>query len=146
MGRIIEPKLSRASLALATSDGHDGDEAEDVATMADTTVRFTRDEVRVAIAGELDIADYVPLDEELRRLEAQRPETLVIDIRDLTFLDSSGIRLMVEANLRAREDGRRLQVEVATAPQVERVIELVRLADVVELVHRPKHPDLRPVG
>src|SRR6476469_6636859 len=46
--------------------------------------------VRVALRGELDLEHAYTFDEELRRVEGERPSCLVLDLRGLSFLDSSG--------------------------------------------------------
>ena len=72
--------------------------------------------VEVVLEGELDIASA---DEALRRLaEAERaaPSLLVIDLSNLTFVDSSGVRVVLLADDRARAAGRRLAVRLGTGP------------------------------
>lgn len=71
-----------------------------------------RDEARaihVAVAGELDIATVPALDEALR--SAERAGSLVIlDLRELEFMDSSGAHLMLAADRRIRRSGGRLVI------------------------------------
>src|SRR4051812_33728113 len=64
--------------------------------------------VRVALRGELDLEHAYTFDEELRRVEAERPPCLVLDLRGLSFLDSSGLARLLAANRRARRERRRL--------------------------------------
>ena len=47
--------------------------------------------VRIALRGELDLAHAYTFDEELRRVEEGRPTCVVLDLRELTFLDSTGL-------------------------------------------------------
>jgi len=66
----------------------------------------------VVLTGELDISTY---DDARRRLEdAERdgPELLVVDLAGLQFVDSTGVRLILAADQRAREQGRRLAIRL----------------------------------
>src|SRR2546423_686901 len=44
--------------------------------------------VRVALRGELDLEHAYTFDEELRRVEGERPPCLVLDLKGLSFMDS----------------------------------------------------------
>ena len=58
--------------------------------------------VRIALHGELDLAHAYTFDEELRQVEADAPTCVVLDLRELTFLDSCGLaRLLAAAGARA---------------------------------------------
>jgi anti-anti-sigma factor len=58
---------------------------------------------------------------------------LVLDLSDLTFLDSTGLRTVVTADERARESGRRLVV-VRGPDAVQRVFAITRLEERLEMV------------
>ena len=65
----------------------------------------TREEegtVRIALAGELDLASALTFDEEVRRAEERKPKMLILDLRRLRFMDSTGLRLIMSAQARAR--------------------------------------------
>jgi anti-sigma B factor antagonist len=62
----------------------------------------------LSLAGELDLSQVPAAEQALRSIEREKPGTLVIDLSGLTFIDSSGLRLVLEADQRARRDGRRL--------------------------------------
>ena len=64
--------------------------------------------VRIALRGELDLAHAYTFDEELRRVEEARPPTVVVDLRELTFLDSCGLARLLAARRRARRAGHQL--------------------------------------
>lgn len=57
----------------------------------------------LALHGELDLASAGGVEAELRCAEAatSRPAAIVIDLRGLTFIDSTGLRLLIEAGNRA---------------------------------------------
>jgi anti-anti-sigma factor len=86
----------------------------------------TREEgelVRIAVAGELDLSSALTFDEEIRRAEERRPKTLVIDLSGLRFLDSTGLRLIMSAQARARKRGIRLAI-VEGGDAVKRIFRL----------------------
>ena len=67
------------------------------------------DTVCVGLSGELDFSRAYTFDEEMRSLEAQKPEPIVLDLRKLNFLDSAGLGRVLAVQ-RRRRDGRRLVV------------------------------------
>jgi anti-sigma B factor antagonist len=89
--------------------------------------------VHVALVGELDLSSVAKVQEELRRAEASSPATLVVDLSKLTFLDSTGLRCIVTADQRAREEGRRIVI-VRGPDAVQRVFTITRLDDRLEMV------------
>jgi anti-sigma B factor antagonist len=89
--------------------------------------------VRVALVGELDLSTVAKVQEELRRVEASSPATLVVDLSKLTFLDSTGLRCIVTADERARAEGRRIVI-VRGPDAVQRVFAITRLEERLEMV------------
>jgi anti-sigma B factor antagonist len=92
----------------------------------------------VAPSGELDISGATILEAELERLAAD-PElgSVVLDLRGLEFMDSSGLRLVVLADMRAREAGRRFAL-IRGGETVHRVFEITRMSDRLEFVEDPE--------
>ena len=88
--------------------------------------------------GELDLSGATVLEAELDRL-AEDPEltSVVLDMRDLQFMDSSGLRLVVVADMRAREAGRRFAL-VRGGETVHRVFEITRMSDRLDFVDDPE--------
>jgi anti-sigma B factor antagonist len=91
------------------------------------------DTVRVVLTGELDIGSAPEVEQVLHRVEADEPSSLTIDLRGLTFMDSTGLRMLVAADKRAREESRTLQIIRGPAP-VQRILDLTGLADKLPLV------------
>ena len=89
--------------------------------------------VHVALVGELDLSTVAKVQEELRRVEGSSPATLVVDLSKLTFLDSTGLRCIVTADERARDEGRRIVI-VRGPDAVQRVFAITRLDDRLEMV------------
>ena len=104
------------------------------------------DAVRVALRGELDLEHAYTFDEEMRRVEAVRPSCLVIDLRGLSFLDSSGLARLLAANRRARREKRRL-VLVRGTKAVQRLFQITAVGHHFETVTDvPEHLRREPAG
>ena len=89
--------------------------------------------VHVALRGELDLSSAGKLQEELRRVEATAPPVIVLDLSKLVFLDSTGLRCLVTADERARDEGRRVVIVRGPDP-VQRVFSITRLEERLEMV------------
>jgi anti-sigma B factor antagonist len=89
--------------------------------------------VHVALVGELDLSTVAKVQAELRRVEAEAPATVVVDLSKLTFLDSTGLRCIVTADERARDQGRRVVI-VRGPDAVQRVFTITRLEERLEMV------------
>jgi anti-sigma B factor antagonist len=102
-----------------------------------TIESLAADTVCVTLSGELDFARAYTFDEEMRRLEAQRPGSIVLDLRALNFLDSAGLGRVLALQRRANRDGRRLVV-VRGCRAVERLFALTALDMRLEMVSEPR--------
>ena len=89
--------------------------------------------VHLTLRGELDLSTVGKVQEELRRVEASAPALLVLDLSKLTFLDSTGLRCLVTADERARDEGRRVVIVRGPDP-VQRVFSITRLEERLEMV------------
>ena len=81
------------------------------------------DEVVVALAGELDIGSVDDVDAEVRRLRHAGFARVVLDLRALTFVDSTGLRLLISLRNDAKRLGHRLEL-VPGSPGVQRLFEV----------------------
>ena len=89
------------------------------------TLRSEREGVvhTICPSGELDVATADDVQAELERVEATDASSIVLDLSDLTFMDSTGVRLLVNAEVRSRADSNRLTL-LRGRPAVQRVLEL----------------------
>lgn len=86
-------------------------------------------------SGELDIDSAPVLDEALRRAaDAETPVT--VDLRELTFMDSTGLHLLVDAATRLERSGGSLTL-VRGRPEVQRVFEITGLDARLAFVDEP---------
>ena len=100
------------------------------------------DEVAVLpLGGDLDLSTVGAAARSIRRAEARRPSVLVLDLRDVTFIDSTMLREIVAAHLRARREGRRLALAVAS-DAVRRLFRITLLEWRLEIVDDPAEVDL----
>ena len=84
----------------------------------------------VALAGELDLHGAGLFDAEVQRLLTAPVSRLEIDASDLEFVDSSGLRSVVQARASAEAIGATFHISAVT-PAVSRVIEIAGLADLL---------------
>jgi anti-anti-sigma factor len=96
------------------------------------SVHVTRDEHRLAIVpmGELDMSTSAKLDDAVREAEATDAKRIVIDLTAVTFMDSSGLKVLLEAGARARANSNRLRL-VRGSRRVQRVFELTKTSEIL---------------
>jgi anti-sigma B factor antagonist len=87
----------------------------------------------VVLRGELDLSTVDKVEKALAVLHEGDDEVLVLDLSGLSFLDSTGLRLMVTADQRAQKEGRRLVI-VKGPDTVQRVFSITKLDETLEMV------------
>lgn len=87
------------------------------------------------LKGELDLATVGVAEDTLSSLP-DGGQTLVLDLRDLVFLDSSGLRLILTSTESERAGGREVYVVKGPA-QVNRVFELTGAGERLNLIDDP---------
>jgi anti-anti-sigma factor len=91
----------------------------------------------VVVSGELDLASGPELEEVLERISRDPVDLLVIDLREVDFMDSTGLSIIVKAHQRFAENGRRLGL-VRGPSQVQRLLDLTGVAERLPLVDTPE--------
>jgi anti-sigma B factor antagonist len=79
--------------------------------------------VSIVLEGELDLAGARRMEESLAAAEREDPARMVVDLELLQFIDSTGLRLLLQANARAHERGCELVLRPG-APAVQRAFEV----------------------
>jgi anti-anti-sigma factor len=92
-----------------------------------------RESVRVAPVGELDIATVDKLQVEVTRLLETGFEKIILDLRGVRFLDSTGLRLVLELDGAARENSHELCV-IRGSDVVHRIFEVTQVAERLNFV------------
>ena len=86
----------------------------------------TNGRLRLSLTGELDLATTKVLDDRLTRLRATR-SPVSLDLSQLDFVDSTGLRLLIQIVGDARIKHWQLRIEPDVAPEVMRLFRLVHL-------------------
>jgi anti-anti-sigma factor len=92
-----------------------------------------RARVRVEPIGELDLATADVLREQLRELRESGFREVVLDLRRITFLDSTGIALILKEDRNARDAGLELLL-ISGPPAVQRVLGICGVTDELKFV------------
>lgn len=87
---------------------------------------------RVTVSGELDMASAPELDDVLAEA-ARGSVTVILDLSELTFMDSSGLHAILTARARFAEANCRL-VLLKGCHQVQQIFELMGVDGVLEFV------------
>jgi anti-anti-sigma factor len=94
------------------------------------------DGAEVRVSGELTHGTATALTNALVEAERSGPSLLVLDLRNIRFVDSTGLGALVAAHNRSRQAARRLIVVVADGP-IERLLSLTGLARRLETTSEP---------
>jgi anti-sigma B factor antagonist len=95
------------------------------------------DRTVVSFSGELDLEATTLAGAALRDAEDAGPEPIVVDLRPLTFIDSTGLSLLVGADRRARSAGRVFAV-VPNEQPVRRLLEMLGVGGRLAVVDEPE--------
>ena len=101
----------------------------------DVAVRSTADATVLAFRGDLDLVSAQEADEAIIGAQSGG-STVVLDLRGLRFIDSSGLRIVLEAKRRADTAGARLVIAPGEGG-VRRVFDLSGVGALVEVVDAP---------
>ncbi len=100
----------------------------------ETEIRTEGSATVIALTGELDLASSAALEEALEQtLGAQN---LILDLRELEFIDSTGLSVLVKAHQAAQEQGRQFGL-VQGGAQVQRLLTLTGLAERLRVAEAP---------
>ncbi|HXO07640.1 MAG TPA: STAS domain-containing protein [Solirubrobacteraceae bacterium] len=91
----------------------------------------------IGVTGELDLASSPELEQQLDQVWRSDADQLVLDLRGLEFMDSTGLSIVVGAHQRVAETGRKLSV-VKGPPQVQRLLDLTGVSERLQLVDTPE--------
>jgi anti-sigma B factor antagonist len=106
-------------------------------TAAKIEISHDGETVLMTLRGQLDVSSRRRFDEKLSEIRSAEPEQLVIDLRELTFVDSTGLSLLLKANNIAREDHFRLHVVRSPAAIVQVVLEATGIEEFLPFVDEP---------
>jgi len=87
----------------------------------------------ITVAGEIDMAGGPTLEAVIMRQETEQPLTL--DISGVSFIDSSGLRSLLEASRRAQGRGTVVRLQ-GVGPEVARLLDITGTTDQFEVTPR----------
>jgi anti-sigma B factor antagonist len=82
----------------------------------------------VQLSGELDLSSAATLEDELSNLFSANRASLIVDLANLEFIDSVGLRCLLNATERAATNGTSLQF-LAPSGQAESILKLTGLRE-----------------
>lgn len=82
------------------------------------------DIVVLEVSGACDVSCHELLRARLFDAEAREPEEIVVDLTELSFIDSNGLRVLIAAWNRARQAGHGFRVALGDSGAVRRVLEV----------------------
>jgi len=92
--------------------------------------------VVIGVRGELDLASSPVLQEHFEGVDSDA-SLLIVDLRELEFMDSTGLSILVKAHQQALEKGQQFAL-VRGSQQVQRLLTLTGVADRFTLVDNPE--------
>lgn len=93
--------------------------------------------VTLELAGELDVAAEDEFQSQVSAAISAECDDLVVDLRALEFIDSTGIRLLLEVYALSQQDGFRLWVVGAEQDTVKKVFRITGVDNALPVVDGP---------
>jgi anti-sigma B factor antagonist len=98
-------------------------------------VRREEDRVVLSVHGELDLASAPLLQSEIESVETEQG-ALVLDLEDLDFVDSTGLRVILAAHERSQERGHEFAVTRGSR-QIQRLLDITRVGEHLRIIESP---------
>lgn len=99
-------------------------------------VRHERDRVVIGLHGELDLLGAPVLQSEIENPELEATEMVVLDLRDLHFVDSAGLRVILAAHERSQQRGQAFALSRGST-QVQRLLSIAGLDEHLRIIESP---------
>jgi anti-sigma B factor antagonist len=91
------------------------------------------DGIHVQLTGELDISSASGVESRLIEVEQREPGRLILDLRRVNFIDSTGLSMIINADARAKKAGRQLTI-VSGDGVPRRILRTVGLEDRLDVL------------
>jgi anti-anti-sigma factor len=85
--------------------------------------------VIVEASGDLDLSVAKTFEDELRRALSNGTAEVVLDLAEVTFIDSTGLRALFRVAEEGRRNGDRLSIRRDLSPPVKRLLDLTACGD-----------------
>jgi anti-sigma B factor antagonist len=99
-------------------------------------VRREQDRVVLRLYGELDLASAPLFQREIESAEIGAMPMVVLNLENLEFIDSTGLRIILSAHERSRERGQEFAV-TRGSPQVQRLLSITRVGEHLHIIAPP---------
>ena len=99
----------------------------------------------IRITGELDLAGCPGLESALQEAEQAHADRIIVDLEALTFIDSIGLRTLLQASRRSASNGNRLQITRGKG-QPAKMFRLTGLDEVLPLTDPSLCPAVHDAG
>ena len=106
------------------------------------SVGYTGEQAVVCIRGSIDLLTAPELDSILRAVMARGHLMVVVDLRELQFMDATGLRVIADASARAVSAGGVLVLESAP-PFIQRILAITGLDHLIERPAPEAAPELQ---
>jgi len=97
------------------------------------SIRPERDTVVAELRGEIDLSNAKTIAGEIGSAVPNDAAGVVLDLADVTYLDSSGVHLIFDLNERLHGRQQRLVLTLPEGSRISRVLELVNVEAVVPI-------------
>lgn len=122
--RMIRPQP--LAFAIGRCSLHRKDRGGDVQERLSVAVEFRNGIGRIAPVGDLDMFTVPDLEDHLRNVEAEELDAIVLDVRDVTFADSTALHAFVDAKERGGANGHTFLI-VGVGSRLRRLFELTQI-------------------
>ena len=99
--------------------------------------RTEGDSIFIVLAGELDASSCPAVEAKLADADGDGDGLVVVDLREVNFIDSTGIALLVRAMRASAEDSDRLRVVPSRSRDVQRLLEICGMDQALPILEDP---------
>jgi anti-sigma B factor antagonist len=99
-------------------------------------VRHETDRVILRLDGELDMANAPRLQDAIESAALDSGTMVVLDLQQLQFIDSTGLRAILSARVRSRERGQELAITPGSQ-QVQRLLSVTGVSEHLRIIGAP---------
>jgi anti-anti-sigma factor len=96
-------------------------------------VRHDKGTAVLSLRGELDLASAALLQTEIESSEIASASMLVLDLEELTFIDSTGLRVLLSAYEHAQQRGQEFALTQGS-PQVQRLLSITGVGEHLRII------------
>jgi anti-sigma B factor antagonist len=99
-------------------------------------VRREADRVILRLVGELDMANAPRLEDAIESVGPDSRTMVVLDLQQLQFIDSTGLRIILSARARSQERGQEFAITPGSQ-QVQRLLSVTGVSEHLRIIGAP---------